>query len=68
MISQQCWLVSPEPMVVDKPQSTRVEGASIVMESFEALVRHLSDQAGDLNGYKRTVLTIRLPYGYWLVR
>jgi len=24
---------SPEPMVIDKPQSTRVEGASIVMKS-----------------------------------
>ncbi len=55
-------------MVVDKPQSTQVEGASIVMELFEALVRHLSDQAGDLNGRKRTVHTVRLPYGYWLVR
>src|ERR1700687_5233338 len=27
------WLLSPEPLVVDKPQSTRIKGASIVMES-----------------------------------
>jgi hypothetical protein len=30
---QHVWLLSPEPMVIDKPQSTRVEGASIVMKS-----------------------------------
>ena len=28
------WLLSPEPLVVNQPQLTRVEGASIVMESF----------------------------------
>jgi hypothetical protein len=47
---QHVWLLSPEPMVIDKPQSTRVEGASIVMKSSEvklhfsvkALTRHLS--------------------------
>ena len=33
---------SPEPMVIDKPQSTRVEGASIVMKSFEVAL-HLSE-------------------------
>src|SRR6267378_5924262 len=27
------WLLSPEPLVVNQPQSTRVEGASIVMKS-----------------------------------
>jgi hypothetical protein len=31
---QHVWLLSPEPMVIDKPQSTRVEGASIVMKSY----------------------------------
>jgi hypothetical protein len=31
--NQHVWLLSPEPMDVDKPQSTRVEGASIVMKS-----------------------------------
>src|SRR5258708_38587424 len=36
------WLLSPEPLVVNQPQSTRVEGASIVMKScgyWEELVR-----------------------------
>jgi hypothetical protein len=30
------WLLSPEPLVVNQPQSTRVEGASIVMKSCRA--------------------------------
>src|SRR6267378_6187752 len=29
------WLLSPEPLVVNQPQSTRVEGASIVMKSSD---------------------------------
>jgi len=36
---------SPEPMVLDKPQCTRVEGADVVMQSNgcgKALVRHLT--------------------------
>src|SRR5271169_2206391 len=32
------WLLSPEPLVVNQPQCTRVEGASIVMKSSEVLL------------------------------
>ncbi len=32
--NQHVRLLSPEPLVVNQPQSTRVEGAGIVMQSF----------------------------------
>src|ERR1700678_4196880 len=33
--NQHVRLLSPEPMVLDKPQSTRVSGAGVVMQSSE---------------------------------
>src|SRR5580704_7205659 len=42
------WLLAPEPLVVDKPQSTRDEGASIVMESYKVML-HFSGYRCELN-------------------
>jgi hypothetical protein len=46
---------SPEPMDVDKPQSTRVEGASIVMKSCPGCdARNLLEQLAWLSsGFRR---------------
>jgi hypothetical protein len=39
--NQHVRLLSPEPMVLDKPQSTRVSGAGVVMQSSETLPKLL---------------------------
>src|SRR6516162_2458700 len=59
-------LLSPEPMVVMQPQSTRVEGADIVMQSLAgqdstlpvalALIRHVAHVIRGLNPLTRSDL------------
>src|ERR1700684_818919 len=39
--NQHVRLLSPEPMVLDKPQSTRVSGAGVVMQSSVVLEIHM---------------------------
>jgi hypothetical protein len=36
--NQHVRLLPPEPLVVEQPKSTRVEGADIVMKSFEVML------------------------------
>lgn len=48
-------LLSPEPLVVDKPKSTRVQGAAIVMKSSRFQVPHLSGYHEIFAGNIRTV-------------
>jgi hypothetical protein len=43
--NQHVRLLSPEPLVVDKPQSTRVSGAGVVMQSSEFRKNGLSGNA-----------------------
>jgi len=40
--NQHVRLLSPEPMVLDKPQSTRVSGAGVVMQSSAVLKPQMS--------------------------
>src|ERR1700684_3322748 len=48
--NQHVRLLSPEPMVLDKPQSTRVSGAGVVMQSSAVLELQMSGKSGGLNG------------------